>query len=104
MFGCPPRVGLFTTPILRDLFDVVEGENSLTVLTACSERKDDAVFAKEASLNETVEVSFQRYKDTLPNNTVKLRAVCLRNYRHLMLLQMREADPCFMIKSLLHGR
>ena len=36
-------------------------ENALTALTAYSEREDDAVFAKETSLNETVEVPFQRY-------------------------------------------
>ncbi|GFT85710.1 hypothetical protein NPIL_456831 [Nephila pilipes] len=52
-------------------------ENALTALNACSEGKDDAVIAKEASLNETVEVPNESYEDTPPpNNTVKLCVVC----------------------------
>ncbi|GFW95855.1 hypothetical protein TNCV_1625151 [Trichonephila clavipes] len=56
MFGCPPRIGLSTTPIPREVFDPVEDkqqfENPLTAVTACSLRKDEAIFAKETSSNE----------------------------------------------------
>ncbi|GFY56339.1 hypothetical protein TNIN_93421 [Trichonephila inaurata madagascariensis] len=58
------------------LQDEQKFENALIALTACSERKDDTVYAKEASSNETVEVSFKRYEETPPNYTVKLCAVC----------------------------
>ncbi|GFQ67345.1 hypothetical protein TNCT_174431, partial [Trichonephila clavata] len=34
-------------------------KNTLTVQTACSERNEDAVFAEEASLSETIEVPFK---------------------------------------------
>ncbi|GFR12007.1 hypothetical protein TNCT_614681 [Trichonephila clavata] len=51
-----------TTPIPREVFDAVEDEqefeNVLPALTACSDREYRTIFAKEASLNETIEVSF----------------------------------------------
>ena len=44
------------------MFDAVENEqefeNALTDLTAFSDLEDDTVFAKEASLNEIVEIPF----------------------------------------------
>ena len=55
-------------PIPRKVFDAVEDEqqfrNALATLTACSEREGDALFAKEAFLNETVEVPIEHYKGT----------------------------------------
>ena len=49
------------------MFDAVEDEqlfeNVLTALTKCAELEDDAVWAKEASLNESVEVPFKRYEN-----------------------------------------
>ncbi|GFV33665.1 uncharacterized protein TNCV_4567801 [Trichonephila clavipes] len=48
LFACAPRVELSTTPISREVFDAVEDkqqfENAFKVLTACFQRKDDAVF------------------------------------------------------------
>ncbi|GFW04616.1 sorting nexin-13 [Trichonephila clavipes] len=58
------------------LEDEKQFENALTSLNACSKHKDDAVLVKEASLDETVEVPFENYEDTPPNNIVKLYAVC----------------------------
>ncbi|GFQ69217.1 hypothetical protein TNCT_480191 [Trichonephila clavata] len=46
-------------------------KNTLTALTACSESKDDAVFAEEAPLKENVEVPFERYENTPSYNTVR---------------------------------
>lgn len=63
--------------------DAVEGEqqseNALAALTACFERENDAILAKEVSLNETVEVHFERYEYTLPNNTVNMYAMYSKN-------------------------
>ncbi|GFS85444.1 uncharacterized protein NPIL_540661 [Nephila pilipes] len=85
MFDYAPRVGLCTNPIPREVFHAVENEqqfeNALTVLTACSKCEHDAVISKEASLNGTVDLPFQRYEDTSPNNTVKLYVVCLEKLR-----------------------
>ncbi|GFT60696.1 hypothetical protein TNCV_3584131 [Trichonephila clavipes] len=84
VFGCAPRIGLSTSPIQREVFDLVENEqqleNALTALTACSERKDGAGFAKEAFLNETVKVLFELYEDTPKIYTVKLCVVYSKNY------------------------
>ncbi|GFT15562.1 uncharacterized protein NPIL_695101 [Nephila pilipes] len=83
VFGSALRVTLSTIPTPREVFDAVEDEqyfeNALTALAACPQSKDDAVIAKEASLNETVEVVFERYEDTPPYNTVKLCVVCLKS-------------------------
>ena len=69
MMFCCSSVGLFIIPNPREMFNAVEDEQQfedfLTVLTACSEHKNVAVFAKEAPLNETVEVPFELYEDTL---------------------------------------
>ncbi|GFY68268.1 uncharacterized protein TNIN_232781 [Trichonephila inaurata madagascariensis] len=83
MYGCAARVGICTTPTSREKFNAEEDEQqleiSLTALIVYSERKDNDVFVNETSLNETVEVPFEHYGDTLPNNTVKLYFMCSKN-------------------------
>ncbi|GFV28961.1 hypothetical protein TNCV_619031 [Trichonephila clavipes] len=83
LYDSASRVIICTTHTSREEFNAAENEQqfeiSLTTLIVYSERKDNYVFAKETSLNETVEVPSEHYGDTLPNNSIKLCVMCSKN-------------------------
>ncbi|GFY07444.1 hypothetical protein TNCV_5086291 [Trichonephila clavipes] len=76
--------------------DEQQFENALTVRIACSERKDDAVFAKESSLNETVQVPFERYEMAEFRLLTEPDCLCAHLYR----FNLTESPFCGRFSSL----